>query len=375
MTRSAVVTIMLVLAAGSGVTQGAETPAPDQMQGPMSPCMQRWQSDMQRGPMAGMMSAMDTASWAGFVYVLHGNVLEKRDAEGSVVAAVELEDFEQIMQEIEETGICPVCGMDMEEMAEAGCPMMGGQGRMQGGGMMHGQGQGMMQGGGMMHGQGQGMMQGGGMMHGQGQGMMQGGGMMHGQGQGMTPGRMHGMQRGQMMSCVRLDADAEGVYLLRGGKMTVFDHDLNQKSSWRIETMECPANERMRAMAMEQMGRERCPHCRMHSGMGMDRAQRSIPMGSVEMWYYPRMLMAGPARFHVQVFGANLQPDANAQVSAYLYPANTPGSGMGVAMQPLGAGQYYGLAQVPSAGQWELAVRVMRPDMDDARAYYGVSVQ
>lgn len=319
---------------------------------------------MQSSPMASMMGAMETAAWGGKVYVLQGNMLQKRDLQGNVLAAVELEDFEQTMMEMEEADICPMCGMDMEMMEEmGGCPMMGG-------GMMQGQ-----QGGGMMHGQqGGGMMGGGGMMQGGGQGMMMGGScpMM---GAATTEPAMAAGQLRQMYSCVRLTADAEGVYVLRGGKMTVFSHDLQKKAAWDVNLEDCPANERMRATARRHMMATNCPHCRMHTGAGAERVQRAIPMGSVEIWHHPRMLAAGRARLHVQVFDASKMPDRTAQVSGFLYPAGNTAAGIGLTMMPLGEGQFYALVDIPRAGSWELAVRVMRPGMDDARAYYGIAVQ
>ncbi len=188
----------------------------------------------------------------------------------------------------------------------------------------------------------------------------------------MGPGMM---RRGRMMSCTRLSADEQGVYLLRGGKVTVFDHDLNRESSWRVATADGPANERMRRMAMEHMDRTRCPNCRMHSDMVVDGARRAIEGGSVEVWHRPRALSAGAARFHVQVLDADGAPDAEATVSLYLYPNDDPGRGASLAVQPLGAGQYYGVVEISGAGEWELAVRVIRPGMEDARVYYDLPVR
>lgn len=326
MGRMVVVTVLLALAAGIGMAQcprmGPPAP-PAQQDAPADPPMRGMGAMAGGGPMAMMMAMSDIATWGGYVYVVQGNTLEKRDAEGNVVKTIELNAPGQMMW-----------------------PRQGaGAGAMRGGGQ------------GMMCGQqgGQGMMQG---QRG-GQGMMQG----RQGGQGM-------MQPGGMMMCARLSADAQGVYLLRGGTITVFDHDLNRKASWRLPMA---AGAGRGAMCQMRGGHEQRPTCPMCSEA--DRARRSIARGSVEMWHRPCLLAVGPARFYVRVFDADMQPDPRAQVSVYLYPEGDPDNGRGLQMQSLGAGEYYGLVNIPASGQWELAVRVMRPGMDDARVYYELPVR
>lgn len=336
---------------------------------------------MQGGPMASMMGGTEMAAWGGFIYVLQGAALEKRDLQGNVVKTVELTDVEQSMTAMERAGICPICGMDMAAMAEDGaCPMMGG-GAGAGRGMMHGrQGGGMMQrpggGGGMMHGQHNPQAPHG-MTHGQsgGGGMMMGGGCPMMGDTSTDESTMAARQKRQMRSCVRLSADSEGVYLLRGGRLTVFTHDLERQGAWEVDLADCPANRHMRQMARQRMMASTCPHCRMHMGAGMERLRRSIPAGSVEMWHHPKALTAGPARIHLQVFDGSRMPDADAQLSAFLYPEGDTGAGMGLTLMPLGAAQFYALTEIPAAGSWELAVRVMRPGMEDALVYYNMSVR
>ncbi|MGI5816843.1 MAG: hypothetical protein ACOX9R_01965 [Armatimonadota bacterium] len=301
---------------------------------------------MQQGPMASMMGAMDTAVHGDFVYVLQGNMLEKRDMDGNVVRSVQLEGMEQMMEQMEADGVCPMCGMPMDMEAREGCPgaMMGG---------MHGQ-------------QSEGMQGGMGQMHGR----MHGGGMM---GEGATEEGMRGMQRGRMHSKVKLEADADGVYLLRGGKFTKFDHDLNKVKSWDAVSEACLAKDDSVQCAMRQMQRAQCPTCRMMTGRLVD--ERAIEAGSVAMWHRPAVLTAGTARFQVQVRDAARQGDARATVSGYLYPQGNVNAGTGVDLQSVGGGQFFGFAEIPEAGHWLLALRVKRPGMEDVRVYYDLPVE
>ncbi len=333
---------LLIVVAVLALSLGAAWAQMQEMQEPIPPCARNWEDAAAQGPMARMMGAVDTATHGGYIYILQGNVLEKHDMDGNVLKAIELDDLKQTLEEIEDEGTCPVCGMPMD--------VTGGEGRPAGG---PGEGRGMMMGGGR------------GMMMGGGQGMMHGGGPM-------VDRRMRGMQARHMYGCVRLSADEEGVYLLRGGRMTVFDHDLNRQNSWRVSMEDCPAHQRVRQMAMQKMRGTSCPTCRMHAGREID--ERSITNGYVRMWHRPVVLTPGPARINISVHELDLSPDNDAAVSGYLYPNDNPDDGLGLQMESVGGGQYYATVDIPAEGQWELAVRIMRPGEEDVRVYYNVPV-
>lgn len=353
MKRTLALVVVALMVAGAAYAQCgmmARTPAAED-DAPVSPCMRGMQQGMQmrQGPMASMAGALDTAVWGDFVYVLQGNMLEKRDMDGNVIKSVHLKDMEQTMEDIEAEGVCPMCGMPMDHEAREGCP----------GAMM----------GPMMHGQGQGMSGQGG-MQGQGQGMHRMGGM---HGQGMTEKGMRGMQRGKMYSKVELTADADGVYLLRGGQFTAFDHDLNQTKSWRAVSETCMAADDSIDCAMRGMQKAKCPTCRMM--MGTMQEERGIEDGTITMWHRPAKLTPGMVRFQVQVDDLSDAGDADAKVNAYLYPKGDVDAGMGIPMHSVGGGHLYGMADVPMAGHWMLALRVMRPGMEDVKVYYDVPVE
>jgi hypothetical protein len=320
---------------------------------------------MRQGPMGSMAGAMDTAVWNDYVYVLQGNMLEKRDMDGNVVESVQLKDMQKRMEQMEAEGICPMCGMPMDMEARAGCPgAMGDVPCPRCGGVPGAPGT-----GGEARSQGmQGRMGG---MHG-GQGMQGRMGRMHG-GQGMTEQGMRGMQRGKMYSKVELDADADGVYLLRGGHFTKFDHDLNQVTSWRAVSDQCLAKDNSIDCAMRGMRKAQCPTCRMMMGTLVD--ERGIKDGTVAMWHRPASLTPGMVRFQVQVDDLSGQGHADAGVSAYIYPEGNPDAGMGVPMHSVGGGHFYGLVDVPSEGMWELSLRVQRPGMEDVKVYYNLPVE
>jgi len=337
MKRTLALVVVALLMAGTAFAQcGMMAPAPAAGDdGPVSPCMRGMQQGMQmrQSPMASMAGALDTAVWGEFVYVLQGNMLEKRDMDGNAATSVQLADMAQTMEQMEADGVCPMCGMPMEMEGREGCP-----GAMCGGGA--------------------------------GQGRAQGQGM---QGDCMTRRGMHGMQRGKMYNCVRLDADANGVYLLRAGMFTKFDHDLNKEKSWNAISETCAERDNACECAMKQMRRSGCPTCRMM--MGTMQEERGIEDGSVAMWHRPARLTAGMARFQVQVDDVSEQGDADAGVTGYLYPKADVTAGIGIEMHSVGGGHFYGLVDIPGAGDWELSLRIMRPGMGDAKVYYDIPVQ
>ena len=349
MKRTLVFVVAALLIGGAAFAQcgmmGAAPAGDDQV--PMRPCMRGAQQGMmmRQGPIANMAGALDTAVWGDYVYVLQGNMLEKRDMDGNAVKSVALEDMEQTMDGLEDAGMCPMCGMPMDMEMRGGCP-----GAAEGMPCPTCPGMGMGMGGGMG-----------------------GQGMMHGREMGMSMQGMHGMQRGKMMACVRLQADANGVYLLRGGMFTSFDHDLNKVKSWSAISEECMNKDNACECAMKQMHKSKCPTCRMMMGTMQD--QRGIANGMVTMWHRPARLSAGMARLQVQVNEAGGMGDGDAMLTGYLYPKDDVSAGMGVSMQTVGGGTFYGMVDIPGAGTWELALRVKRPGMEDAKLYYHLDVQ
>ena len=334
-TLAFVVAAMLVAGAASAqcAMRGATPAAADEA--PVSPCMRGMQQGMmmRQGPMAAMAGAPDTAVWRDNVYVLQGNVLEKRDTDDNTIKSVTLEDMETCED---------CCG------AAAGtpCSTCPGMGTGMGGGEHR-----------------QGMMQGHGMMQGQG-GMRQGHGMMGGR---------QNMQRGNMMSCVRVQADENGVYLLRHGMFATFDHDLNKVKSWQAMCGECMNRDNVRQCAMRHMQRSQRPNCRMM--MGAMQEERTIDDGYVRMWHRPATITPGATRFQVQVNTLSGMGDDDAVVTAYLYPRDDVSAGVGVPMQSVGGGAFYGIADIPAAGMWELSLRIKRPGVDDVKVYYVLPVQ
>ena len=324
MKRTLVFAVVALMMAGAAFAQCP------MMEAGTEPGPHGMQMGMQHGPMGSMMGALDTAVHDNFVYVLQGNVLEKRDMDGNTVQSVRLTDMEERMEQMHDEGVCPVCGIPEDMETRAACP----------GGMM------------------------GGMEDGGHAGMM---------GDDATERGMRHMQRGAMQSKVKLEADADGVYLLRGGHFTKFDHDLNKQKSWDAVSETCLAKDDSVQCAMRQMQRAECPTCRMMTGRLVD--ERGIERGSVEMWHRPRVLTADTARFQVQVYDQARRGDREATVSAFIYPRGNVDAGMGVPIQSLGGGHFYGLTDIPHAGDWLLSVRVVRPGMDDQLLYYDLPVE
>jgi hypothetical protein len=124
---------------------------------------------------------------------------------------------------------------------------------------------------------------------------------------------------------------------------------------------------------MRQMRSAHCPTCRMMMGTLVD--ERGIPDGTVAMWHRPATLTPGMVRFQIQVDDLSDSGDADAGVSAYLYPKNNPDAGMGVPINSVGGGHFYGMADVPGEGTWELSLRITRPGMEDVKVYYDLPVE
>lgn len=373
MTRWLVMVVVALMAltaaviAEAGVPADAK-PAPMQMQGGMCPMMQGAGMMGQAGN--AMAASHCMAAWDGYIYILQNDTLKKLDHNLTEVKSIKLEMAQPAMQGM---------GMQPHGMMQGG--MMSGGGRMQnddkpGPGSMSGP-----MGAGPGMGSGSGMMMQGGMMSG---GMMQG---------GMMQGRN-----------AQLAADVKGIYLLRAGQLTVFDHDLNKIASTQI-TEPGPGSMsggmgamsgtmrdgmmsgsrggmmqgKMQRDGMQQGGMMQGMSCPMMSaGMGDDgpiglvsSAQRRIAEGSLSitsMWVYPR-----EASVHVNIRDDAGQGVSNAVVSAFLYPKGKPERGVERPVYETG-GTFMVPCEFAAPGDYELALRIKRSGMADVLVYQHLSV-
>lgn len=299
------------------------------MQGPQ-------QMHMMETMMPGGMTAL--AVYEGNIYVLDGNMLRQFTADMTEVKAIELD-------------------------IECYGPMQGpgaGMGQ-QGAGMRQG-----MRGGSM---QGQRPRQG--MQAGQGRHM---GGMMQGR-----PGA--GMQ-GMMGGCagLQLEADSTGVYLLHHGTLTRYDHNLNRAMSKDI--IERPKMLRQGIREGEEPRQWMPGQGRHMGGMGQGRGgqhapiaqRRSIDDGEVTLGYFPTDLTTGPVDLRVHVLNIDGEYDEDATVSAFLYPEGRAEIGKTLDLQSHRDGRFLGMTTIPTAGAWELGVRVSRAGEEDAKVYFQLEV-
>jgi hypothetical protein len=224
-----------------------------------------------------------------------------------------------------------------------------------------------------------------------GQGMMQGQGMM---GRGMMMGGAGGPQ---------LAADSTGVYLLHHGTLTRYDHNLNEMTSKEILQRPRMMHQGMGGQGMMQgqrggMGQGRGGQGMMQGqrprggmqagqgrhmgGMGQGRggqhapiaATRSLDGGEVTLGYLPTPLTTGQVDFRIHVKDIEGDYDEDATVSAFLYPSGNVAAGRTMRLQSHRDGRFLGMATILSAGPWELAVRVSRPGMADAKVYFPLDV-
>jgi len=275
--------------------------------------------------MMPLMQAPDVAAWDGNIYVLSGTKLAKVNSDLETKKTVELEEMPGMMK-----------------------------------GMMGGQHRGTMRAGMMGD---QGMQRGGMMSRGD---MMQGSGMMQ---------MMHGMHRGRMMSNARVTADAQGVYLLRGSTLTAYDHDLNEIRSAGITTVvenaaQCPMcrkmMKRMQQGAMMRGGM-------MMGGPGSNIRERPLERGMVQLSQRPATPPAGQVMFRVAILTPAGEPDGTASVNGFVYPKGHPSNGTAVQFMKRPGGRFVGSANLPTSGEYELAIRVKRADHEDAVVYYDLS--
>ncbi len=102
--------------------------------------------------------------------------------------------------------------------------------------------------------------------------------------------------------------------------------------------------------------------------------ERNIPRGELMMAYRPSPLTPGEARFSFFVNDASGLRDSSATISAFLYPRGNPDAGRSLQIASMSGGHAIGTTIIPSAGSYELGVRVMRLDMEDAVVYFPLQV-
>ena len=143
---------------------------------------------------------------------------------------------------------------------------------------------------------------------------------------GETMTTVHGVHRRCMMSSMAVSADAQGVYVLRGMMMTVYDHDLNELRSKQVMTVpEDAGNCPMCRMMMQHMQQQGMMGRGMMMGGGMMRGpmtghgtmmqgwsapmERDLERGQVQMRYLPAQDMPGMVSFEVRVLDASMDED------------------------------------------------------------------
>lgn len=325
---------------------------PGSMQGPR-------QMPMMKNMMSGGAAAL--AVYEGNIYVVDGKVLKKLTSDMKEIKSIELDIA------------CPMHSQKMQGKARPGAKA-GARGQMQGQRPRQGTR------GKMMRGQ-------------RGAGMRQG--MMRGQrGAGMQQGMMH---RGMRGGCggLQIAADSTGVYVLHHGTLTRYDHDLN-----RVATKEVLKRPKMMQQDMRQQGPRQGMQGRPHRGQmqgqrpqqhmqgrhmgGMRQGRggqhapiaqrRSIKNGEVTLGYLPTELTTGQVDLRIHVLDINGEYDADAEVSAFLYPEGSTGTGKTLNLQSHRDGRFLAMANISNPGTWELGVRVSRPGTEDVKVYFPLQV-
>jgi hypothetical protein len=102
---------------------------------------------------------------------------------------------------------------------------------------------------------------------------------------------------------------------------------------------------------------------------------RAMVRGEVMLQNDPVCPTGGLVTLYIGVLDIDGKPRGGATVSAYLYPKSRPGGGQGINLVRSQRGAYFtGEATLTGAGPWELAVRVKRPRMADAKVYYSLGM-
>lgn len=291
---------------------------------------------MMQGPMMRMMGALDLAAGGGKVYLLKGVSLSVLDSNLTPAKTVQLPDMGPMMKTMEDAGVCPMCG----RMRERACRSTEGQPGPGGG----------------------------------------------------PPGRhgmmMGGMRMGMMMGMVKLAADNQGVYVLRGMMLYHYDQNLNLVKSSQVMDMKTEmapaALQGCLAMMKESMGQcSACGHmgsmgkplgscaesatCRQgfgkEEGWGPAR-YLSLPCGRVGLSWALESGRLGASRAKLLVLDDAGRPIGSASVQVWLRTRAGLSSSYPQPVKPLRPGVFEALVTPPanSQGPYELEVVVSAAD-------------
>ena len=267
--------------------------------------------EVAEGPMMRMAGAMEMTSHGGYTYLLVGGTIEKRDAEGNVVATAELPPLGDEAQQIRQRGICPVTGAALEAQVDRDDRMQAARQR----------------------------------------------------------------QMARVYGRTAIQADEDGVRVLRAGRMYVYDHDLNQQTVVEIVDPTGPGWANLCECLVAEAAAGDCPVCAIRNRWRGEPVEAALTEGFVKLHTRPAMRTPGLTRFGIHVHTVERDVlDADAQINAFVYPQGNPDAGMDVDTTRLGPGRFYGEARLEQPGTWELAVRVIRPGVEDERVYFDVEV-
>lgn len=281
--------------------------------------------EVAEGPMMRMAGAMEMASHGGYTYLLVGGTIEKRDAEGEVVATADLPPLAEEARHMRQQGVCPVCGGTHEPEAEQ-AEAYGSRG-----------------------------------------------------GEGDRDRQMRAARQRQMSRVygrTAIQADEDGVRVLRAGKMYVFNHDLEQQTVVQVVDPRGPGWANLCECVVAETGGGDCPVCAIRNRLRGEPVEAALDKGFVKLYTRPALRTPGLTRFGIHVNAAERDVlDADARINAFVYPQGNPNAGVDVDITRLGPGRFYGEARLEQVGPWELAIRVVRPDFDDELAHFDVEVR
>lgn len=320
--KNAVVAVVVLMLLGVSVAMAA-CPMHDMGDPEAEAYMMDHEYTIAEGPMMRMAGAMDMASHGGYTYLLVGGTIEKRDAEGEVVATAELPRLAEEARHMRQQGVCPVCGGTHEpEADQAGA--YGSRG-----------------------------------------------------GEGDRDRQMRAARQRQMSRVygrTAIQADEDGVRVLRAGRMYVFNHDLEQQAVVQVVDPGGPGWANLCECVVAETGDGDCPVCAIRDRWRGEPIEAALDEGVVALYTRPMTRRAGITRFGVHVLDIDRDLDPDAQINAFVYPKGNPDAGMDVDITRLGAGRFYGESHLDKPGAYELAVRVIRPGVEDERVYFEVNI-
>lgn len=290
------------------------------------PMVMDYDYTMEQGPMAQMSGAMEMTAYDGYTYHLTGGTVEKRDAQGNIVASAELPPLTEEAGYMRDQGVCPMCGaMHDTEAARAaghpaGCRMMGTAGTRE-----------------------------------------------------QTMAGLRQQQMSRVYGRTGIAADESGVRVMRAGRMYVFDNDLNQQRVVPLVNPDAPGYRNLCECMAGEMEDGTCEVCAIRNRNRGMAIQRPLSEGVLALYHRPEMMQVpGTMHFGVHVFGLERRLDGDARVRGFIYPKGNPDAGLDVTFRRIAPGRFYSEAMLNRAGLWELAVRVMRPGMQDERVYFDI---